>query len=482
MATITIPCIDSIGYLSKFYLNSGGEVAGVDDNEELLWGGIRYYVGYGKSSTEATFIGVSAYPCIFIFNPEDIKFLNNASVISAKLNIKVGYTEMYGSGNIGLKFFTTTVHPIVNNDPISEYHYVQYEVLTQANQFYSISSIEANQQIEIDLSNEISTLINLVNNGLRIQAFNEGPERSMAGIYNASSSFKPTIEIEYLSDDTPPTVSPLSPVSDVVNGDKPITFTWSYSQDVNEPQSHYSIQQQTSSGWQNLIPKTAGTAHTATVPAGTFTAGQAAWRVMVWSQNGTVASQWSDPAYIIVQSQPKAPNITSAGTSPSPTFAWQASQQQGYEIKLGDYYDAIQFGVEKSWTYPGTLPDGNVIFQIRIQNAQGIWSPWAGAETYISNVPQGTLSLSANVVNQSVSLTWTGTGFTSSQYNVYRDGELISSVSGTTFTDYYSAGKHTYQVYAMLSGGYYTPSNAITEIVRPKYAMISLVSSISWIL
>lgn len=263
--------------------------------------------------------------------------------------------------------------------------------------------------------------------------------------------------------------------------DKPITFTWSYSQDVNEPQSHYSIQQQTSSGWQNLIPKTAGTAHTATVPAGTFTAGQAAWRVMVWSQNGTVASQWSDPAYIIVQSQPKAPNITSAGTSPSPTFAWQAAQQQGYEIILGDYQAGVKYGTEKTWTYPGTLQNGNVTFQIRVQNAQGIWSPWAGVETYISNIPQGTISLSGSVKDQAVSLSWTSSGLIASQYNVLRDGKVIATTQSTAFTDYYSAGKCAYQVYAMLSGGYYTPSNVLTEIVKPKYAMISLASSISWI-
>ena len=483
MATITVNCIDSIGYLSHQSIkpeNIWIRVAGVKDDLVVRMYSETFYVGYQKSNYEvARTPGSSVYPMVFCFQDIDTSFLNTSSVISATLKFKVALTR-----NTGIRLYTTTVKPIVqagkNGNTGADIHYVQASILDQANLFKQIDETQANQEIEIDLTNDISTLKSLINGGLKISSFvtNIG---AYTAVYGFNSAYPPTIEIEYLSDNTPPTVYPLSPVSDVVNGDKPITFTWSYSQDVNEPQSHYSIQQQTSSGWQNLIPKTAGTAHTATVPAGTFTAGQAAWRVMVWSQNGTVASQWSDPAYIIVQSQPKAPNITSAGTSPSPTFAWQAAQQQGYEIILGDYQAGVKYGTEKTWTYPGTLQNGNVIFQIRVQNAQGIWSPWAGVETYISNVPQGTVSLSGNVKDQAVSLSWTSSGLTASQYNVLRDGKVIATTQNTAFTDYYSAGKCAYQVYAMLAGGYYTPSNVLTEIVKPKYAMISLASSISWI-
>lgn len=490
MATITIPCIDSIGYLQGEYeCNEDGvyiqSVAAVAIGATLGVGGVSHHVGYHEGSVEASTYYAGAVAA-FLFDNSNASDLSTAKVTSAKLVFTCG-----NSFDGAVSFQTLTLRPNIRKgycqyrpyegDPWAwDAYLTQREVRNQGNLFYTLSQGEAQQQIEIDLSNSIGTIDAIIQNGVKISTSYKASQTLWYGIM-AGESYQPYLELEYLSDETPPIVTPFSPVSDVVNGDQPITFTWNYSQDVNEPQSHYSIQYQSSGDWTTLIPQTAGTAQTATVAANSLPAGQVAWRVMAWSQNGTVQSEWSEPAYIIVQSQPKAPNITNAGTSPSPTFTWQASQQQGYEIKLGDYYDAIQFGVEKSWTYPGTLPDGNVIFQIRIQNAQGIWSPWAGVETYISNVPQGTLSLSANVLNQSVSLTWIGTGFTSSQYNVRRDGELIATVSGTSFTDYYSAGKHTYQVYAMLSGGYYTPSNAITEIVRPKYAMISLVSSISWI-
>lgn len=492
MAKMTIQCVDAATI--DYPYNTSDQYTDIisRDTAYVSINNIRYYIGYhlteytaaAGNTSNGGWKGILGDPGLFLFKETDLSFLTNSSIISAKLVFTSAtnrpYTKypIYGDA--------LSVRPKIEaGTSLGTYRILTSSIVSSSRFFAYSEDISASTPIEIDLSNNTSTIINLVNNGLMIYVGKIGSIFSQENvvIFNntALQQFQPYIEIEYLSDDTPPTASPLSPVSDVVNGDKPITFTWSYSQDVNEPQSHYSIQQQTSSGWQNLIPKTAETAHTATVPAGTFTAGQAAWRVMVWSQNGTVASQWSDPAYIIVQSQPKAPNITSAGTSPSPTFAWQAAQQQGYEIILGDYQAGVKYGTEKTWTYPGTLQNGNVTFQIRVQNAQGIWSPWAGVETYISNIPQGTVSLSGNVKDQAVSLAWTSSGLTASQYHVLRDGKVIATTQNTVFTDYYSAGKCAYQVYAMLSGGYYTPSNVLTEIVKPKYAMISLASSISWI-
>lgn len=296
--------------------------------------------------------------------------------------------------------------------------------------------------------------------------------------FQANASFRPYIEIEYEVPDTSPRASPVSPVSTIVNGDQPVTFTWNYSQPNSMPQSHFQIQQYVGSAWQNIVGKTAGSQTSYTAPANTFAAGQGQWRVMVWCQNGAIASEWSDPAYIIVQIQPKAPTITSAGTTPSPTFAWQAAQQQGYEIKLGNYTTGTVYGTEKSWTYPGVLPDGNITFSIRTQSQQGAWSPWSSTETYISNTPSGTLPLSVQARNNAVTLTWAGSF---SSYRVYRDGACIAQVTGLQFIDYLSAGKCTYQVYGMLQDGNYTPSISITEIVRPKCAVISDVENISWI-
>ena len=478
MATITIPCVDSMTIDPGVIYGPGSKVYLL--LRSVLVNGVYYDVRYhGSQYVYAGTSGAGTHgplgdPGIFLFQQQNLDNLDTSNVINAKLVLFPAAEDRTSNGNL--------VFSVVNQRPVVyENTYIMSDAIYGYSDFYTYTeATQPTEALTVDLTGNIDIIKRLVSSGLMVYSGKYGRSTVLYN-FQATSLYQPYIQIEYLSDETPPIVTPASPVSDVVNGDQPITFTWNYSQDVNEPQSHYSIQYQSSGDWTTLISKTAGTTQTATVAANSLPAGQVAWRVMAWSQNGTVQSEWSEPAYIIVQSQPKAPNITSAGTSPTPTFTWQASQQQGYEIKLGDYYDAIRFGVEKSWTYPGTLPDGNVTFQIRIQNAQGIWSPWAGVETYISNASQGTLSLSANVLNQSVSLMWTGTGFTSSQYNVYRDGELIATVSGTSFTDYYSAGKHTYQVYAMLSGGYYTPSNAITEILRPKYAMISLVSSISWI-
>ena len=490
MATLRINCVDSMGDIIWFWEGTASaqileKVCGVDDDATQVFNGIRYNTGYHQNSAE--FVGGTfRSPAIFIFENPDLEFLNTANVTSAKLYIKCATGTR--DGGRGIVFQTLTVRPEIRagyslTTPVGEPDYVepahiaQLQVYENGSRFYSVDSVENEETIEIDLSNATDTIKNLSEKGLKISGHGLFDSSLWYGIM-AASNLRPYIEIEYEVPDTSPRASPASPVSTIVNGDQPVTFTWSYSQPNSMPQSHFQIQQYVGSAWQDIVGKTAGSQTSYTAPANTFAAGQGQWRVMVWCQNGTIASEWSAPAYIIVQIQPKAPTITSAGTSPSPTFTWQAAQQQGYEIKLGDYATGTVYGTEKSWTYPGVLPDGNITFSIRAQNQQGVWSPWTSTEIYISNTPSGTLTLSAQARDNAVTLTWAGSF---SSYRVYRDGACIAQVAGLQFTDYLSAGKCTYQVYGMLQNGNYTPSLSITEIVRPKCAVISDVENISWI-
>lgn len=492
MATLRINCVDSMGYISPFPEGTEsaqmlGKVCGVADDQEAEGvTGIRYNVGYHQNAAE--FLdGLYQLPVIFIFETPDLEFLNTANVASAKLCIKCAVAN--GDGSRGIVFQTLTARPEIRAgyllyepvdrpDYVKPGHIAQLQIYESGSRFYSVDSVKNEETVEIDLSNAIDTIKNISEKGLKISGTARAYSTTMWYGIMAASNLRPYIEIEYEVPDISPRVSPVSPVSTIVNGDQPVTFTWNYSQPNSMPQSHFQIQQYVGSAWQNIVGKTAGTQTEYTAPANTFAAGQGQWRVMVWCQNGTIASEWSDPAYIIVQIQPKAPTITSAGTTPSPTFTWQAAQQQGYEIKLGSYTTGTVYGTEKSWTYPGVLPDGNITFSIRTQNQQGVWSPWSSTETYISNTPSGTLPLSVQARDNAVTLTWAGNF---SSYRVYRDGACIAQVTGLQFTDYLSAGKCTYQVYGMLQGGNYTPSASITEIVRPKCAVISDVENISWI-
>lgn len=485
MATLRIDCVDSIGGLSgadectETSITVIGRVAAISDDAAISMNGSYYHIGYHQNSFE---VSRSLHPALFLFENKDLSILQTADITSAKLYV----TSPFGVTRTAT-FYTLTskseirggyivIKDAADQKHIREAHMTQLSVMQQGNVFYTLNEAEAQEKIEIDLTSYLDVIQNLSSKGLKIMSSQSG-YTAWYGIM-AASSLRPYIEIEYEVPDTSPRASPTSPVSTIVNGDQPVTFAWNYSQPNSMPQSHFQIQQYVGSAWQNIVGKTAGSQTSYTAPANTFAAGQGQWRIMVWCQDGAIASEWSDPAYIIVQIQPKAPTITSAGTTPSPTFTWQAAQQQGYEIKLGNYTTGTVYGTEKSWTYPGVLPDGNITFSIRTQSQQGAWSPWSSTETYISNTPSGTLPLSVQVRDNAVTLTWAGNF---SSYRVYRDGTCIAQVTGLQFTDYLSAGKCAYQVYGMLQNGNYTPSISITEIVRPKCAVISGVENISWI-
>lgn len=486
MATLRINCVDSmtIDPHGADTENQGEEILVYTGTSSVSVHGIRYYIGYHQS--QYAMVGDPLFgnsgnlgdPGIFLFEESDLSVLDSAQIISAKLNLFPAAER--DASRSPIYFAALPGRPVVreNGENISVYSlYIDSDYIAGYSVFSTYQpEIEIQTPITIDLSQNIDVIKKIASNGLMLYTGN----LRITIFYNfqAIASFRPYIEIEYEVPDTSPRASPVSPVSTIVNGDQPVTFAWNYSQPNSMPQSHFQIQQYVGSAWQNIVGKTAGSQTSYTAPANTFAAGQGQWRVMVWCQNGAIASEWSDPAYIIVQIQPKAPTITSAGTTPSPTFTWQAAQQQGYEIKLGDYTTGTVYGTGKSWTYPGVLPDGNITFSIRTQSQQGAWSPWSSTETYISNTPSGTLPLSVQARNNAVTLTWAGSF---SSYRVYRDGACIAQVAGLQFTDYLSAGKCTYQVYGMLQNGNYTPSLSITEIVRPKCAVISDVENISWI-
>lgn len=489
MATLRIDCVDSIGFVSRFYEGTEdaemlGEVCGVDDDETAGYNPV-YQVGYHKGTLEISY-GVGPRSAYFLFEEQNLDFLKTSNVISAKLFVTSGreLTRL-------IIFKTLTLRPEIRagyhlHTPIDEPYYVKPAHLMpisayyEGNQFYSINSVSTEEVITIDLTNAIDTIQAISNYGFKIETTGGGVYTLWYGIM-AASNLRPYIEIEYEVPDTSPKASPLSPVSAIVDGDHPITLSWSYTHPQNVPQSHFQIQQYVNNEWVDIIAKTAGSQNSYTAPANTFSPGQGQWRVMVWCQDGTYASEWSSPAYIIVRTKPQTPTITSAGTSPSPTFEWQSSQQQGYEISLGNYFSQISYGEARKWTYPGILPNGNVTFSIRIQTAQGLWSDWATTTIYVQNIPTGNVTLSGKQTANCAQLSWTQENVTSNQFNIYRDGNLIAQTPNTTFIDCYSNGLHTYQVYAILENGNYTASNEEIIDVALQSTVISALAPISWV-
>lgn len=480
MATLRLECVNSFtrpqtdGYTTIY-----------DKDKKPLPKDIYTYV-YSSDYRNAIQEFERVRPVGLVFENPDLSFLDTSQVVSAKLVVTVALSV--SSDNYSFRFGMLDSRPEFQEGYI--YSYIEYDyidvwygngvIFDPDSSIFKIinGNVESGTVVEVDLTNSIDVVKKISTYGLGIYTENRNIVCGAYGVL-ASPAQRPYIEIEYIGSEDPPTVTPLYPVSAVIDGDKPVTFRWGYSQPVNEPQSHFQIQKYEDDGWVDIVPKTAGSGNTYTAPAGTFAAGQASWRVMVWSQNGENPSEWSNAAYVIVQSSPKAPVITNATNTPKPFFTWQSADQQGYEITLGDYSTGIVYGLDKSWTYPDFLPDGNYTFSIRVQNQYGIWSPPSSTEITVKNTPSGTLTLSARIFNNGVSLVWAG-AFNS--YRIYRDGIAIAETESTGYIDYLSAGKHEYQVYAVLdSSGNYTPSNYVTEIVKPRCTVISAIDNISWI-
>lgn len=297
----------------------------------------------------------------------------------------------------------------------------------------------------------------------------------------------PRLVIDYFDNSTPPKVETISPKPGTVDGEKPITFTWKYFQDVGTPQTHYSLQYSRDGGvsWISLAEKQASNKTSHTIPKETLPNGSIQWRVRAWSAGG-IASDWASSIFL-VRSSPKAPSISSIGSTPRPIIQWKSANQQAFQVEVPGYYQSgTIFGAQNWYQIPEFLPDGKISIRVRIQNELGLWSPWASVSAVIVNdVNEETYSiaLSARPMNGGVELKWDTRG-NFARYYVYRDGEPIAEVAGTlkTFTDYLSAERTAYQVRAVLQvNDNYLMSGSIREAPRMEDALLSPLKDIHWI-
>ena len=293
---------------------------------------------------------------------------------------------------------------------------------------------------------------------------------------------KPYIVIEYDSAYDAPTVSDLNPRSDIVDGTKSITFSWSYAQSANSPQSHYAIQTSADGlTWTDTVTKVASHNQYHVFSAGTFTAGNRYWRVKVYSQNGTIESAWSDPAYIVIRAYPTAPNITAVTSTPRPTVTWASTEQQGYQCVIGDYDTGTVWGSARSVKIPYPLPDGSYTVKVRVVNSLGLWSAWSSSGVTISNTTGDAITLAVAEKHVAAGLSWSTTG-SYDYYIILRDGVAVGRTTDSAWTDNLSVGKHTYVVRGVVaSSDAYTDSDAVVAIIAPRYAAISSIDDISWV-
>lgn len=276
-----------------------------------------------------------------------------------------------------------------------------------------------------------------------------------------------------------PEAVPISPVSTMVDGSSPCTFSWAHIIATSTAQTAADLQYHTGGGsWQSLGHVT-GADTELIVPANTFPSGTVYWRVRTYNTDGT-AGNWSDAAEIIVVAAPPAPVVLiTSGAAPRVSISWQSTDQQAWEAEINGISSGIIYGVAKGWRLPDYLPDGTYTARVRVCNKYSLWSPWGACSVQVSNAAGEAITLSATE-GISVSLRWTSSGYDA--YYVLRDGRPIAKTTDQSYTDNFCSGSHTYAVRGVFAAtGMYGLSNAVTAASVCNTVYISPVPDAKWL-
>lgn len=276
-----------------------------------------------------------------------------------------------------------------------------------------------------------------------------------------------------------PTATPISPVSEVIDNAKALTFSWTHTVSTGTAQTKAELQiSDDGSTWSNLATVT-GAETTYTVPASSFSNGIHYWRVRTYNAD-SVASEWSSAASFVAVGAPSSPFVYAETASPRPEIRWQSDEQQAYQVEIdGIYTSGTRFGTGKTWKAPVYLADGNYTVRVRVQNEYGFWSPWGVAALPVTNVPGGAITLTADG-GIDAALSWATGSF--DFYLIYRDGVAIAKVEEPGYTDAASIGTVTYQVRGCYADSdNYSLSNAVEVTVETDKVRLYDMEAAAWL-
>lgn len=297
----------------------------------------------------------------------------------------------------------------------------------------------------------------------------------------ASLNTGETITTEWLTVTTTepkPATKIISPKDTIVDGSTGAPFAWEYIITSGTPQYAFELQKSTDgTEWTTLVAKTVSAETSTIVPAASLTGGDMYWRVRVYN-NDDVASEWSDPAKVLVVAAPAAPGIVITSDAPRFSIRWSAADQQGYEVAVDGVTVLSRYGTVSTYTYDDWLKDGSHTVAVRVQNKYSLWSEWSTAALPILNTSGATIVLGAKAAPVPQ------IRITSNRYDyyvVYRSGKRVAKVKPgilTTFTDNFANGENTY----IVRGGYdedgnYGESAEIT--VTAGYDTLTLYDTVS---
>ena len=239
------------------------------------------------------------------------------------------------------------------------------------------------------------------------------------------------------------TAETVAPSGIVIDASASNVFKWQHVISTGTAQTKAELQISPDNSTWSALATVTGPSDTYTVPANTISSGTKYWRVRTYNSDG-VASEWSAAAQFVAVGAPDAPVVVIGTTSPRPEIRWQSDEQQAYQVEIdGVYTSGTRFGTGKTWKAPFYLADGNYTVRVRVQNEYGFWSPWGTAALPVTNVPGGTITLTAEGGIDAV-LTWAAGSF--DYYLVYRNGMAIAKVTEPGYTDAASIGVMRYQV------------------------------------
>lgn len=264
--------------------------------------------------------------------------------------------------------------------------------------------------------------------------------------------------------DVESTAVAVAPDRAVLDGSSDNVFKWEHVISTGTAQTKAELQQSTDGSTWTALATVTGAANTWTAPAGTFTSGTKYWRVRTYNSKGA-AGAWSAATQFIVLAAPATPPVSIVSTEPRPEIRWQSDEQQAYQVEIdGVYASGTRFGTGKTWKAPFYLADGNYTVRVRVQNEYGFWSPWGVVALPVTNIPGGTITLTAEGGIEAA-LSWTPGSF--DYYLVYRNGVAIAKVTEPSHTDAASIGGVRYQVRGCYDNSdNYSLSEAVEVTVR----------------
>ena len=252
----------------------------------------------------------------------------------------------------------------------------------------------------------------------------------------------------------------LEPVSTMVDGSSGTVFRWGHMISTGTAPTGADLQYSTNGSSWSTLATVSGSATSTTIAAGTLPSGNVYWRVRTYNTD-SAAGSWSSAANVFVINAPDAP-VVSVEQTPRPLIIWQASGQEGYQIRISGVWESGSvYGIDNSKKCPVIIPDGEYAVEVRVVNEYGLWSEWGSAPLTVANSAGSSITLTATA-SGSVYLTWTTSG-TYERYLVERDGDPVAVTEETIWTDLTAVGEHQYTVYGLISGSdNYTASNTIT--------------------